>query len=75
MDHKFRRPPEPWEMADGCVYVLSELAQIPQMSQLVGQQLPLVAKAAHHQHYTEHAHFLETVCKQVGIKEGTITKI
>ncbi|XP_071441316.1 uncharacterized protein [Hetaerina americana] len=28
-DHKFQKPPQPWEMADGCVHLVAELVQIP----------------------------------------------
>nr|CAD7395536.1 unnamed protein product [Timema poppensis] len=66
-DHKFRRPSQFWEMADGCVYLLSELSQIPEMSRTVFNTLPLVAEACHHRHYTHHLVFIETVCKQLPV--------
>jgi len=65
MDHQFRKPSEPWELADGCVHLLSELAQISKFSPSVSKYIPDVAKAAEMKHYTQHVHFLETVCKQL----------
>ncbi|PSN56963.1 hypothetical protein C0J52_10867 [Blattella germanica] len=64
-DHKFRRPSQPWEMADGCVYLLSELSQITDLSRTVFNALPLVSEACHYRHYAHHVVFLETVCKQL----------
>ncbi|XP_067011656.1 uncharacterized protein [Anabrus simplex] len=66
-DHKFRRPPQPWEMADGCVYLLSEISQIPEATRSVMSALPLVAEACLHRHYAHHVTFLETVCKQLPV--------
>ena len=28
-DAKFRKPPEPWEFADGCVFFVFEVSSIP----------------------------------------------
>ncbi|XP_023717328.1 uncharacterized protein LOC111869790 isoform X2 [Cryptotermes secundus] len=64
-DPKFKRPSQPWEMADGCVYLLSELSQIPDLSHSVFTALPLVGEACQYRHYTHHVVFLETVCKQL----------
>ncbi|KAK7788464.1 hypothetical protein R5R35_012208 [Gryllus longicercus] len=66
-DHQFRRPSQPWELADGCVYLLSELSQIPDTLRSVMNTLPLVAEACHYRHYTHHLVFLETVCKQLPV--------
>ncbi|XP_064602415.1 uncharacterized protein LOC135468221 [Liolophura sinensis] len=65
MDHKFRKPPEPWELADGCVHLVSEIANIPQYSSVLTELLPLVAQAASHKHYTQHFQLLESICKQL----------
>lgn len=64
-DWKFRKPPEPWELADGCVHLVAELSQIPQASPSVVQLMPLLAEAARHRHYVHHVALLETVCKQL----------
>ncbi|XP_064483723.1 uncharacterized protein LOC135396603 [Ornithodoros turicata] len=64
-DWKYNRPSEPWEVADGCIHLVAELAQIPQMSQEVTQLLPLVAQAVGHKHYLHHVTLLETMCKQL----------
>lgn len=66
-DHKFRRDSQPWEKADGCVYLLSELSNISEASRVIQQCLPAVADACIHRHYAQHVVFLETVCKQLPI--------
>ncbi|XP_069690165.1 uncharacterized protein [Periplaneta americana] len=73
-DPKFRRASQPWEMADGCVYLLSELSQIPDLARSVFTALPLVAEACHYRHYTHHIVFLETVCKQLPVLAKGIGK-
>ncbi|XP_064622843.1 uncharacterized protein LOC135485045 [Lineus longissimus] len=74
MDHMFRRPSEPWELADGCVYLLAELSSLPSEVQNVSKHLPLLAKATAHQHYTNHVHFLESLCKQLPVIAKSLGK-
>uniref|UniRef100_A0A1B6GJM3 TOG domain-containing protein n=1 Tax=Cuerna arida TaxID=1464854 RepID=A0A1B6GJM3_9HEMI len=64
-NHKFNRPSQPWEKADGCVYLLGELSSIPEASKEVLKLLPLLANACQYQHYPQHVVLLETVCKQL----------
>ncbi|CAH3155687.1 unnamed protein product [Porites evermanni] len=66
-DHLFRRPAEPWEKADGCVDLLAELSANPKTHKEVIKLIPLVSEAAHHKHYTQHLHLLETVCTQLPV--------
>lgn len=73
-DPKFRRPSQPWELADGCVYLLSEISQIPELSRPVFTALPLVGEACQYRHYTHHVVFLETVCKQLPLLAKGIGK-
>lgn len=65
MDHKFRKPSEPWELADGCVSLMAELSHIPSLSAPLMKLMPLLVKACTKRHYTHHVNFLETVCKQL----------
>ncbi|XP_071164390.1 uncharacterized protein [Mytilus edulis] len=65
MDHKFKKPSEPWELTDGCIHLIAELSNNPSLSALVGQTLPAVAKAVSFQHYPQHVVLLETLCKQL----------
>ncbi|XP_074649284.1 uncharacterized protein LOC141904570 [Tubulanus polymorphus] len=65
MDHQFRRPAQPWELADGCVNLVAELSQIQSETQKVALLLPLVAKAANIHNYANHVNFLETICKSL----------
>lgn len=74
MDHKFRKPPEPWELADGCVNLIAELSSLPEMASFITSLLPLVAKAASFHHYTQHLYFLETICKKLPVIAGGIGK-
>jgi len=60
---KFKKPSEPWEAADGCLYLLCELTNIVTMAQSLSDLLPSIEEAARHRHYTMHYHFLETVAK------------
>ncbi|KAJ8309492.1 hypothetical protein KUTeg_014366 [Tegillarca granosa] len=64
MDHKFRKEPEPWELADGCVHLLAEMSNHQDLVQHVSQMLPLLAKSASYHHYTHHVCYMETLCKQ-----------
>ncbi len=74
MDHKFRRPTEPWEVCDGCILLLSELSSVPSLSAAVGTILPSVAETTRNQSYTQHIHLLETICKQLPIIAKNIGK-
>ncbi|WAR18431.1 hypothetical protein MAR_000269 [Mya arenaria] len=65
MDHKFRKDPEPWELADGCINVVAELAQLQKFAAKVAELLPLVVKAVSFEHYTHHLHMKETLCQRL----------
>ncbi|XP_052269389.1 uncharacterized protein LOC127870865 isoform X3 [Dreissena polymorpha] len=65
MDHKFRKEPEPWELADGCIQLVSDLCQLQKFAAKVAELLPLVAKAASYDHYTHHANMKETLCHRI----------
>ncbi|XP_045581052.1 uncharacterized protein [Procambarus clarkii] len=60
---KFRRPPQLWERADGCVFLISEIAGVSGTTEEVIKCLPLLAEAVQHKHYTGHVTLLETLCK------------
>ncbi|KAG8226263.1 hypothetical protein J437_LFUL004820 [Ladona fulva] len=80
-DHKFHKPSQPWELADGCVHLVAELCQIPWMVNTLPSNLNMssaesgqlniitainsIAEACHWKHYAQHLTFLETVCKQL----------
>lgn len=64
-DHKFKKPSEPWELADGCVHLVAELAQIQEVQGKIMELLSLVAEAATYKHYTHHVCLLESLCKQL----------
>ena len=51
---KFKKPSEPWEAADGCLYLICELSNIVALAQPLSDLLPSVEEAARHRHYTMH---------------------
>ncbi|KAF0313434.1 hypothetical protein FJT64_016037 [Amphibalanus amphitrite] len=61
--HRFRRPVELWEAADGSARLLAELAAAPGCGGTVSETVPLLAAAAGRRHYTHHLQLLETVCR------------
>ncbi|KAL4237616.1 hypothetical protein ACF0H5_002330 [Mactra antiquata] len=65
MDHKFRKEPEPWELADGCIHVVAELCNLQQFARKVSELLPLVVKAVSYDHYTHHTQMKETLCQRL----------
>ncbi|GBM98395.1 hypothetical protein AVEN_53774-1 [Araneus ventricosus] len=64
-DHKFRKPSEPWELADGCVHLVAELSQINELTSHICEIIPLLHEAASFKHYTHHVCLLESLCKQL----------
>ncbi|XP_071507896.1 uncharacterized protein [Diadema antillarum] len=74
MDHKFRRPPEPWELCDGCIDLLTELSTIQSLASHVASFLPMVAGAGHRQDYPQHVALLETICNQLPILARNLGK-
>uniref|UniRef100_T1JGS2 TOG domain-containing protein n=1 Tax=Strigamia maritima TaxID=126957 RepID=T1JGS2_STRMM len=71
MNRTFRSAPQPWELADGSIYLVSELAALPIVKAEMTSLLELMAKAAHIRHYTHHVNLLETLCHQLPtIAEG-----
>ncbi|ESO94206.1 hypothetical protein LOTGIDRAFT_232463 [Lottia gigantea] len=71
MDHKFRKPSEPWELADGCIYIVLELSRIQTVHQPLCKLLTNLVKAVSYHHYPQHVVLLETLCKQLpGIARG-----
>ncbi|GIX77823.1 uncharacterized protein CEXT_208401 [Caerostris extrusa] len=64
-DHKFRKPSEPWELADGCVHLIAELAQVNDLTTHICEIIPLLHETAGFKHYTHHVVLLESLCKQL----------
>ncbi|KAF6022738.1 hypothetical protein EB796_018946 [Bugula neritina] len=65
MHSTFRRQAEPWEVAEGCAHLMSELSVIQTLHQPISALLPLLAAAVSHREYTQHVVLLETLCKIV----------
>lgn len=64
-DWNYRKPSEPWELADGCIHLIAELSQVPQVSTSVAEFLPALSEASRHRHYAHHVVLLETLCSQL----------
>lgn len=64
-NHSFKRDSQPWEMTDGCIYAVAELAGVKAALKQVTDCIPLLAKAAAFRHYSQHFHLLETLCCQL----------
>lgn len=67
MDHCFKRASEPWEVADGCVYLVGEMASYPKAHTNVHSCMKLIAEATRFKHYTHYLHFYETVNKIIPV--------
>uniref|UniRef100_UPI00358EA03A uncharacterized protein isoform X1 n=1 Tax=Myxine glutinosa TaxID=7769 RepID=UPI00358EA03A len=66
--HSLKRASQPWELSDGCVYLMSELASISTTTATeIGKLLPILASAATKHHYTQHVNFIENVCRQLPV--------
>ena len=73
-NHSFKRDSQPWEMTDGCIYAVAELAAKRAALKPVTDCLPLLAKAAGFRHYAQHFHLLETLCCQLPLIAERIGK-
>lgn len=73
-DAKFRKKSEPWELADGCVHAVAELAKVKEYHVDVSNMLPLVSDACHHKHYVMHLNFFSTVCGRLAEIGASIEK-
>ncbi|XP_012562698.2 uncharacterized protein LOC100213644 [Hydra vulgaris] len=62
-DHSFKRPSEPWELADGCVYLLSELSSVSDVHKHVVESIRHLIEAIKFKHYIHHLNFFESVSK------------
>ncbi|GAB6021645.1 hypothetical protein CHUAL_004229 [Chamberlinius hualienensis] len=67
LDRTFRRPPQPWEITDGFVFLMSELALLPKVVRRIEKLLPLLSEVAGKRHFTHHYILLETICKQLPV--------
>ena len=65
MDHGFSRAQEMWELTDGAIFILREVAHIESMQDLVVKNLENISTLAYIDHF-KHAHTLkETIFKSM----------
>ncbi|XP_023321414.1 uncharacterized protein LOC111696105 isoform X2 [Eurytemora carolleeae] len=75
-DSKFRKVSEPWELADGCVHLVGEIATIKECEEELDKLLSAVARVQEHKHYVNHLHLFQTVCVRfAGIAKAVNKKI
>lgn len=67
MDHSFKRHSEPWEVADGCIYLVAEMSSLPVAQDYVKKCIPLIVEATSKKDYTHHLYFFETINKVLPI--------
>jgi len=73
-DSKFRKPSEPWELADGCVHLVGELANIKECEEQVNGLLVAVSKCQLHKHFVNHLALFQTICVRFGNLASVINK-
>lgn len=56
------RPSEPWELAEGCLHLLTEISTIQGCDSWVGGLLPLMAESGLQRHYGHHLHYCTSLC-------------
>lgn len=67
MDHGFTRERELWELSDGAIYILRELAHIEEMHDLIVKNLENLSLLAYIDHF-KHAHTLkESIFKSMPV--------
>jgi len=65
MEHRLRRPVEPWERTDGCVYLIRELASISPETAV--SLLPALGEAASCSHFSQYFKLLQNIWTQVPV--------
>lgn len=65
MDDGFQRERQPWEAADGAVYLVRELAAAA--PDTMPQLMPALAEAVRHNHYAHACHLQETTWQQLPV--------
>ena len=63
MDHSFKRNSEPWEVADGCLYLIGELASFEGAHATVEKCMDMILGATRNRAYTHHLYLFETINK------------
>lgn len=61
----FKKNPEPWEFADGCVHLFAELTSVTDFHAKLHPMVSKISQACHKRHYTLHLSFIETVLKRL----------
>lgn len=61
----YARPSQPWELGDGCLYLIGDISSIPECQTHLTPLIPHIIKASQARSYSQHVVLLETVCKIV----------
>eukprot|EP00088_Acartia_fossae_P034486 TRINITY_DN3539_c0_g1_i5.p1 TRINITY_DN3539_c0_g1~~TRINITY_DN3539_c0_g1_i5.p1 ORF type:complete len:776 (-),score=143.13 TRINITY_DN3539_c0_g1_i5:435-2762(-) len=62
---KFKKASEPWELADGCVHLVGELANIKACESSMESLLTVIARAYTMKHYVNHISLFQTICTRI----------
>ena len=63
----FKRPSQPWEITDGCIYLVAELSKLQTTQEQMKVLIPLMAETAKHRHYSQYLQLYESICKQLPV--------
>lgn len=66
MDHGFTRAKEPWEMTDGCIYLLRELAKHPNKCGEVGNYVEQLSDIGYVDEFKHAPYLKENLFKSLG---------
>lgn len=71
---QIRRLPEPWEAADGCLHLVTELSTVQGCEGRLADLLPLVAESGRQRHYGRHLNYCSSLCTCLGRMAATLPK-
>ncbi|CAB3990045.1 Leishmanolysin-like peptidase, partial [Paramuricea clavata] len=63
----FKRPSQPWEITDGCIYLVAELSKLQTTQEQMKFLIPLMAETTKHRHYSQYLQLYESLCKQLPV--------
>jgi len=61
----FKKVSEPWELADGCVHLVGELANIKECESSMESLLSVMARIYTFKHFVNHISLFQTVCTRI----------
>lgn len=65
MDHSFKRSSEPWEVADGCLYLIGAISNLEVAHPRVLECIDYIIETTKNRCYTHHLYLFETINKVI----------